>query len=198
VILGAVLALGACSSAERAAIPAPPAPPGTSSSSTTASRPSSTTTTSTPEFSFDDSVPPPKLVNTGTNYVAILKSLNAYLVWTAAHHPDPALVDQFAAGGTNLSKSYVDTLMTLRKKSQRFVERLDGPDQYTIISHTADAFSATIVQRITAHDVVSRSGDVVRSARFRGQTKYLALAARTAGHWYLASQDVTVAPERVS
>ena len=157
-----------------------------------------TTTTTTPEFSFDDSVPPPKLVNTGTNYVAILKSLESYGNWLAAHRPDPGLTSGFVAGGTDLFNAYTAALTILRDKRQRLVETTSAPDQMTIISATPNAFSATIDQQISSHRLVNSSLHVVREARFSGIATYLALAIRVRGRWYLAASDVTSAPERVS
>jgi hypothetical protein len=156
-----------------------------------------TTTTSTPAFSFDDSVPPPKLINTGTNYVAILKSLEAYGNWLAAHHPDPHLAEGFVAAGTHLSDSYVALLSTLRDKRQRLVETVGAPDTYRIISTTPDAISATIVQRLNGRRVVDGKNHIVREGRFRGLATYRALAVRVHKRWYLAATDVTGAPERL-
>ena len=48
---------------------------------TTTTAPSTTTTTTPPPYSFDGSVPAPPLVNTGTDYEAIFRSLSAYGRW---------------------------------------------------------------------------------------------------------------------
>ena len=42
---------------------------------TTTTAPSTTTTTTPPPYSFDGSVPAPELINTGTDYEAIYRSL---------------------------------------------------------------------------------------------------------------------------
>jgi hypothetical protein len=195
-IIVGVVAMSACSSAKSAATDAP-----TSAAvrvTTTTVHPRATTTTSTPDFSFDDSVPPPKLVNTGKNYVAILKSLEAYGSWTIAHRPDPALLNGFVASGTKLREAYVKLFTSLSNESQRFVEVLDGPDDIRLVSTTSDAFSATIVQRIVWRRVVDTSGHAVREAHFSGLTTYLVLAVRNSGRWVLASTKVTSAPTRLS
>ncbi len=78
-----LLSVAACSSSEtKAAVPST-AP--ASSTTTTAPRP--TTTTTVPLYSFDNSVPPPKLVNTGNDYKRILRSLLEYEAWIAAYRP---------------------------------------------------------------------------------------------------------------
>jgi hypothetical protein len=111
-VIGALLA-GACSAAKAASDGESPGHPGVVLTTPTA-RPSPTTTATTvPAYSFDNSVPPPPLLNTGTDYVAIIKSLQAYGDWTTSHLPDPKLVDRFVARGTQLSSAYVKTLTIL-------------------------------------------------------------------------------------
>src|SRR5262249_24203671 len=139
-----------------------------------------------------------KLINTGTNYVAILKSLDAYSNWLAAFRPNPAFVDAFVASGTRLHDSYVRTLTALRDRSERFIERRRGDDGYTIISATQDAVSANITQRIVSHRVVDSAGRTLKEARFDGDAAYRVLAVKTAGRWYIASTVVTQAPRQVS
>ena len=92
VLIAVAVGLAACSGGSKAAVPRDSSVSrgsGSSASATTA-HPGPTTTTSRPEYSFDDSVPPPKLLNTGTNYVAIVKSLEIYGNWLSAHRPDLA------------------------------------------------------------------------------------------------------------
>jgi len=200
VFAAAVAALGACSSGSHSVSRGAPTASSRQSTGivTTVPQPATTTPAPAPAFSFDDSVPPPKLVNTGTDYVAILKSLEGYGVWLTAHHPDPSLTPTFVASGTNLYDSAGAALTSLRNRGQRLVETTSAPDRFTIISSTANAFSARIVQQITSHRIVDRLRHVVREARFTGSTTYLAVAVRVHERWYLASSDVTIAPERVT
>jgi hypothetical protein len=148
-----------------------------------------TTTTTVPAYSFDDSVPPPKLVNTGTDYVAILKSLEAYGNWIGAHHPDPVLANATVAQGTQLLSSYVHDISVLRSAGKREVENLTAPTSYTIVSATRDSFSARVTEHIAAHQIVDRSGSVVSEHQFSGPTTYIDLVVRSHGRWYLASVD---------
>ena len=73
--------------------------PGTTGSTTT-SPPESSTTTTVPPYSFDGSVPAPELVNTGEDFDAIYRSLDAYDFWLDAHNPDPTLVENFTVKGS--------------------------------------------------------------------------------------------------
>ena len=153
--------------------------------------PRTTTTTSIPDFSFDDSVPPPELINTGTNYVAILKSLGQYSNWLAAHRPDPALTSRVVAQGTKLHDDFARDLTRLRDNGKREIEKVGRrPSQYTIVSSTPNAFSAHVVEDIVARLTVDTTGKVTSHVRFASQTTYLMVAVLSRGHWSLASVDV--------
>jgi hypothetical protein len=204
VLVAGIVTLSACSASERTATPRKPttssgsaAAPRTASSatsppprSTTSSTATSTATSAPPDFSFDDSVAPPRLVNTGTDYVSILKSLESYGNWLAAHRPEPALALTTVAPGTRLLHDYLRDTTNLRDNNRREVERLNGPSEYTILSATPDAFSARVVENISAHQVVDPSGHVTSEARFTGPTTYLDLVVLAGGHWYLADIEI--------
>jgi hypothetical protein len=155
-------------------------------------QPTTTTTTAptaTPDFSFDDSVPPPRLVNTGTDYVAILKSLSSYGSWLGAHRPNPALTSSIAARGTTLYDLYVQDLTRLRDNATRGIEKFRGPSEYTILSVRPEAFSAKVVEHILVHRTVVASGRVTGEVHFTRPTTYLMLAVLVGGRWYLAAVD---------
>jgi hypothetical protein len=200
VLVAGIVTLSACSASERTATPRKPtAAPRTASSATSPPPRSTTTATSAttskanstrPDFSFDDSVPPPRLVNTGTDHVAILKSLESYGNWMAAHRPDPSLALTTVAPGTRLLDDYLRDVTNLRDNNRREIERLNGPSEYTIVSATPDAFSARVVENISAHQVVDPSGHVTSEARFSGPTTYLDLVVLAGGHWYLADIEI--------
>lgn len=191
-----IVATSACSGRSTTARSSgPTATTRTSTSAATTVRPQSTVTTATtptptPEFSFDESVPPPKLVNTGTDYVAILKSLGAYGNWLAAHRPDPARVSTIIAAGTTLHDRFAGDLTRLRDNGKRLIEELGGPSEYTIISTRPTAFSAKSVEDVLAHKTVVASGRVTSEERRTAPTTYLMLVVLVHGRWYLASNDV--------
>jgi hypothetical protein len=184
VLVAGIFVLGACSGGSKNAEPTSAKPP----ASTTAPR--STTTTSTPEYSFDDSVPPPKLVNTGTNYVAILKSLESYANWLAAHHPDPALTSRIVAQGTDMYDGYVQDYTRLRDNNSRAIETLGRATNYTIVSTTPDAFSARVVEDIRVHKSVVSTGRVTGEIQFTIPTTYIDLVVMVGGYWHFASIDI--------
>jgi hypothetical protein len=158
--------------------------------SATTVRPRTTTTTTIPEFSFDDSVPPPKLINTGTNYVAILKSLEAYANWEAAHRPDADLVSTTIARGTRLHDRFSVDLANLRANGARLIENIGAPSVVTIISVRPDAFSARIVEDVRLHKTVDSGGRVTSSVRYSQPTTYQVLVVHDGGYWRVAAFDV--------
>jgi hypothetical protein len=161
----------------------------------TTGRPRATTTTTAtttppPAFSFDESVPPPKLVNTGKDYVAILRSLVDYGNWLGAHRPNPTLTASIVARGTKLYDLYVQDLTRLRANSKRGIETLGGQSQFTILSVRPDAFSAKVVEDILVQKTVVASGRVTSEVHFTKPTTYLRLAVLVGGRWYLAASEI--------
>ncbi len=197
VLVAGIFVIGACSGGSKNAEPGatkPSASTGAPRTTTTAPRPT-TTTTSTPEYSFDDSVPPPKLINSGTNYIAILESMNRYGSWLAAHHPDPALVATIVVPGTKQHRLLALDMTHLGDNHLRLLEKLgDVPDAYTILSATPDAFSAQLVQDVLVHETVDALGHVTSQVRFNQPKTYLMLAVLVRSHWYFAAVDEKIIP----
>jgi hypothetical protein len=198
VLVAGIVVLSACSgSSNTASRPSTTAAAHTSISAartataatTVRPQPTTTTTTTPPEFSFDDSVPPPTLVNTGEDYVAILKSLLSYGAWLGAHRPNPMSASSIAARGTTLYDLYVRDMTLLRDNATRAIETQGGPSRYTILSTTPDAFSAKVVEEILVQKTVVAGGRVTSEVHFTGLTTYLMLAVLVGGHWYLAAAD---------
>ena len=171
----------------------------TTSASTTSTTTTTATTTATattrPEFSFDNSVPPPKLINTGKNYEVILRSLVSYGNWLAAHRPDPALVARINARGTKLYDAFTLDLAHLRDNGKRLIETLGGPSSYTIVSKSSDAFSAHLVEDILVHKTVDAAGKVTSQHRYTAKTSYSMVAVLVRGHWLLANVEVQLPAE---
>jgi hypothetical protein len=190
VFVVAIVIFGGCGKSGTPGSQAAPTPKSSAAPTTTGRPPSTTTPPPPPEFSFDDSVPPPKLVNTGTNYVEILKSLERYGNWAAAHRPDPALVVRINARGTKLYSAFALDLTRLRDNRKRLVETLGSPSTYKILSTTPDAFSARVTEDILVHKTVVSSGAVTSRHDYSERTIYLMLAVLIGSHWYLASVEV--------
>jgi len=189
-VLAALLA-GGCGTSRSDSRGTTPGHPGVVLTTPT-TRWANTTTTSTtvPVYSFDGSVPPPKLVNTGTNYVAILRSLSAYGNWLAAHRPDPTLVRNIVAPGTRQYELFSRDLMRLRASKKRAIETLGEPTKYTVISVRKDAVSVRVVEDVRTQQSIDARARVTSEVRFARPTTYLSLIILSHGHWYYASDEI--------
>jgi hypothetical protein len=190
VLVAGVFVLGACAGGSKNAGPPSVASTSSTGAPRTTTVPRSTATTSTREYSFDASVPPPKLINTGTNYVAILESLNDYAYWLTGHHPDPALVSTIVVKGTKQHELFAQDLVRLRDNHLRMIEKVgDRPTTFAILSKTAHAFSARVVQDLRVRQLVESHGRVTSRLRFTKPTAYLMLVVLEQGRWYFAALD---------
>jgi hypothetical protein len=168
--------------------PAATAPRTTTATAATAA--TAATTTEGIDFSFDESVPPPKLVNTGNDYVAIVRSLVEYGNWLGAHRPIPSLTATIVAKGTTLYDLYVQDLTRLSANHVRGIETLGGPSRFTILSVRPQAFSARVVEDIRSQRTVVASGEVTSEVHFSEPTTYLRLVVLVGGRWYMAASDI--------
>jgi hypothetical protein len=177
-----MLGFTACSSSggTKQATAPPSAPP------TTTARPASTTTT-VPLYSFDTSVPPPKLVNTGTNYKNILQSLLDYANWTVAHRVEPSLAANFTAPHSAIDAGYRHDLGVLRADKKRGYEVRNGKNEIRIVSQTPTVFSARVNEHIVTQNIVNPSGRVTSQRRMSAPTTaYQYVVVRVGDRWYLA------------
>jgi hypothetical protein len=187
-LVGALIA-AACGTSSSKSGSEPARRPGVVLTTPTTRQAPATTSSTVPAYSFDDSVPPPRLINTGTDYVAILKSIESYGNWLAAHHPDPSLVHNIIARGTREFELFSRDLVRLRDNHRRATETLGGASTYTVVSVDRDAFSARAVEDVKFHRAVDPDGRVTSEVRYAKPTTYLIVAVRARGHWYFVSQD---------
>jgi hypothetical protein len=194
--------LAACSSGSKAASSSAPTAADSSISTNpvvapTTARPGPTTTTTRPEYSFDDSVPPPTLLNTGTDYVAITASLGRYSNWMAAHRPDPALATRIVAPGSAILLSFSRDLIRLRDNGKRLIEAVRRPGAYTVISAKSDAVSLRADESIEYHETVNKSGKVTSLSPYPEHTYSRVLIVLVQGNWRLAAFDPELPPVNV-
>jgi hypothetical protein len=181
VISISLLGFAACSSSSQKAAAPSSAPP------TSSARPTSTTTTTVPLYSFDNRVPPPKLVNTGTNYKDILQSLLDYANWTVAHRVEPSLAANFTAPHSAIDAGYRHDLGVLRADKKRGYEVRNGKDEIRIVSQTPSVFSARVNEHIVTQNIVDPSGKVTSRRRMSAPTTaYQYVVVRVGERWYLA------------
>ena len=129
---------------------------------TTTDAPTTTTPappTPTPEYSFDGSVPPPPLLNTGTDYAAILNSLRGYVRWLEAHNPDPELLDEVISMGTAEYEEERRDLELLRDNNVRAVW-VDYDVDIEVKAPGADSVALRVTDRTTGFRVVEPGGSL--------------------------------------
>jgi hypothetical protein len=140
-------------------------------------------------YSFDPNPVPPPIINIGTNYVAIARSLLDYGEWLVSHDPDPDLVPRIAAPDSTVRRAYVHDLTILRNNHLRGYELYSRSHSVTIVSARADAFSVRVDEFITARRTVSAAGRTLSELRFEGTTTYADVVVKIDRHWYLARND---------
>jgi hypothetical protein len=154
---------------------------------TTTSTPATTTTTVPPPYSFDGSVPPPPLVNTGTDYAAIYASLTSYAAWLKAHNPDPELVADAMVRGSALHERVASDLRLLRDSNLRLVEVESAP-HVTVATETDTAVGLAVTENITAEQLIEPSGATRDEKVYSSPPHWTALLqADQQGRWRLAS-----------
>jgi hypothetical protein len=156
-----------------------------------------TTTTTLPEYSFDNSVPPPKLLNTGTDYPAIAESLGQYGNWLGAHRPDPALAARFLAPGSQILLLYSRDLIRLRDNRQRLIEKVRGRGKYVVISARADAVSIRSDELISLQETVDSRGTPTSRVPYAGHSYSRVLLVKVQGRWRVAAWDPEQPPVNV-
>jgi hypothetical protein len=191
VISISLLGFAACSNSGTPKASAPPSAPPTATTG-----PTSATATTTPLYSFDNSVPPPKLANTGSNHKKILQSLLDYANWTVAHRVEPSLAANFTAPSSAIDAGYRHDLGVLRDDKKRGYEVRDGENAIRIVSETTAAFTARVHEHIVSQNIVDPSGRVTSRRRMPSPTTaYQYVVVRVGERWYLAgvsrvSEDV--------
>ncbi|MGQ0826048.1 MAG: hypothetical protein ACT4OX_13640 [Actinomycetota bacterium] len=172
---------------EATTVPAP--------STTTEAEP--TTTTTVPLYSFDGSVPPPPLVNTGTDYEAIYRSLDAYQHWLYGHNPDPQLIDEIVVPGTSIYAAYERDVGILIDNDAR---DYDTASVVTGVEVTAEEPSAVTLLVEYTDDrkvIIGRDGNVIDEAQLQSPSRSIVvLTVDATGRWRVAASE-NATPEEV-
>jgi hypothetical protein len=182
-----VLALAGCSSghARSAAAPSTTLPPIASLASTT----STTVAKPRPLYSFDNSVPPPELLNTGTDYPRIAESLLAYSDWVLAHQPTDSALHEAVAVGSSIEKGIESDIRQLRERDRRLYEQTNAPDNLRLINATAHAAALRVVQHLVSRTLIDRDGHIVDRLSAGETTFNVLLSQDSNDRWYLAAVD---------
>jgi len=143
-----------------------------------------------PPYSFDGSVPAPRVIDTGANLVAIGTSLVYYGQWLYAHNPDGALIPRFAAGASRVEAAARKDLAQLRKFDSRIYEVETKAPQFSVISTDGTAASLRFVQYLTSRRAVGPDGSVVDQVSFEPPTTYVVVMVKNSQQrWRLVSVE---------
>ncbi|MCZ7535651.1 MAG: hypothetical protein M5T61_06755 [Acidimicrobiia bacterium] len=115
-------------------------------------------------------------MNTGTDYVAIFKSLAAYRTWLLRHDPDPGLVEHAYVPGTEAFDALSDDLSLLRNGRQRYIE--DGQRfEVEVASDKSGVVSLRVREHIRANRIIDAQGQTVDEAPSGPVNDYIVLLA---------------------
>jgi hypothetical protein len=149
-----------------------------------------TTTTVPPPYSFDNSVQPPKLINTGTDYASIARSLDDYGHWLYAHHPDPGLVEHIAVNGSMPYKRMTDDLKTIATRSMRIYETASILRSSVVVNANSRLVSLRMSYTDDRRVLVDHTSKVVDQQTLPSpSTMLVVLSADRAGLWRFAQVD---------
>ncbi len=150
-----------------------------------------TTTTTVPPYSFDGSVPAPELLNTGTDFDAIARSLDAYGHWLLAHNPDPELIDEIAVPGSEAEASYQGDLTGLREHDLRLYDSASVIERVEVATSSADLVTLRVYYSDESAVVVRRDGSVQDEGPLPPTSTWIVtLAADATGRWRYVSSTV--------
>jgi hypothetical protein len=132
--------------------------------------------------------PRPPLENTGTDYVAIFKSLDATVRWIS-ENPDPALMSDVYVPGTQGHDSRVPAYQYLVDNGYRWADEGYQLLSVEVVSTDGDAVSLRIKDNLEFERVVDRVGTQVGNVRPRNPAtkEWTVLLSRDAtGRWRIA------------
>ena len=134
------------------------------------------------------STPRLSLENTGTDYVAIFKSLDANFRWLT-ENPDPSLISEIYVPGTNNHNYWVPAFQELVSKGWRSADEGYQLISVDIVDSRSDVVSLSVVDSMDSEHIVDASGSEVGSGRAREPRvkKWTVLLAPDAqGRWRFA------------
>ena len=148
------------------------------------------TTTST-TIGYHDRVAPPPLIETGTDYAAILTSQLEYANWIAEHDVDTSHIANVAAPGSPWETALRADVRELQHHHAHFDERYDGPAHIALVSVLPDVVSARYTQHLTRQAWIDARGNTTNvTIPTAPTTSYIVVMARVGpAGWRLVSLD---------
>jgi hypothetical protein len=132
--------------------------------------------------------PRPPLENTGTDYVAIFKSLDATVRWIS-ENPDPALMSEVYVPGTQGHDSRVPAYQYLVDNGYRWADEGYQLLSVDVVDADGDVASLRVTDNLEFERVVDRAGNQVGNIRPRDPAtkEWTVLLSRDGnGRWRIA------------
>ena len=132
--------------------------------------------------------PRPPLENTGTDYVAIFKSLDAGFRWLS-ENPDPAVISELYVPGTSNHDYWVPAFQELASKGWRSADEGYQLLSAEVVDARPDVVSLRVVDSMDSEHIVDASGAQVGSGRAREprvKNWTVLLTPDAQGHWRFA------------
>jgi hypothetical protein len=132
--------------------------------------------------------PRPPLENTGSDYVAIFKSLDAGIRWLT-ENPDPALVSDIYLPGTAEHANGVRLYQELVDKRWRAADEGYRLLSVEVVEAQPQAVSLRVVDQFDVERIIDASGKQVgnRKVHTNPQTWTVLLSPDASGHWMVAN-----------
>jgi hypothetical protein len=131
--------------------------------------------------------PRPPLENTGTDYVAIFKSLDANLRWLS-ENPDPSVLRELFVPGTAGHDARMPAYQYLTERGYHFADEGYELISAEVVSAQPDAVSLRVVQRLDFERVVDGSGQQVGDIKQHGSAEETTVVLSLSdGRWRVAS-----------
>jgi hypothetical protein len=136
--------------------------------------------------------PRPPLENTGTDYVAIFKSLDANFRWLT-ENPDPRVISELYLPGTPGHDTRIAAYEYLLANGYRWADEAYRLLSVTVVSVTPDVVSLRVRDSLEFERIVDAGGNQVGSLRPRSPAEkdWTVLLSPSDGHWRIADWSST-------
>jgi hypothetical protein len=136
--------------------------------------------------------PRPPLENTGNDYVAIFKSLDATVRWIS-ENPDPALIAEVYVPGTEGHDARVPAYQYLVDNGYRWADEGYQLVSVDVVDAKGDSVSLRVRDSLQFERIVDAAGNQVGNIRPRQPVtkEWTVLLTRDAGRWRVADWKTT-------
>jgi hypothetical protein len=109
-----------------------------------------------------DRAPAPRIIDRGSDHVAIARSLLDYGRWLEWHHPDAALVTRAYARGSKLAHGIAADVTAMVGANERITEVDRAPIRFVVLSRLANVVSFRTTEQLERRQVIDLRGRVLQ------------------------------------